>query len=145
MKHPTRRAVRPNARVLPVSGSDSLPTRSEPFTLVLEGYRVPSWNQKMTGFDRQIATEIAAGYVMAALVKSGGRCFVERVRIEATAYYSSRLVDPDNCRVKPAIDALVRAQVLPDDRPEFVESVTLRSREGPTRLEIRIIPVEGER
>lgn len=47
------------------------------------------------------------------------------VRIEIISY-RHRLIDIDNICVKFVIDGLVSAKVLPDDSPEFVESVTVK-------------------
>ena len=47
------------------------------------------------------------------------------VRIEIISY-RHRLIDIDNICVKFVIDGLVSARVLPDDSPEFVESVTVK-------------------
>lgn len=47
------------------------------------------------------------------------------VRIEVISY-RHRLIDIDNICVKFVIDGLVSAKVLPDDSPEFVESVTVK-------------------
>ena len=49
-----------------------------------------------------------------------------RITIEAHFKGGNRR-DPDNLYVKPIIDGMVAAKVIPDDNGEVVESVTLRT------------------
>ena len=60
-----------------------------------------------------------------------------RVRVHSKR---KRLCDSDGICAKFAVDAIVRAGILPDDSPEFVHAVTFSQEKCPT--EVTIITVE---
>ena len=55
--------------------------------------------------------------------------FKKGVSITITSY-AKRPLDPDNICGKIILDGLVHAQVIGDDTPEWVRSVTLKSRKA---------------
>jgi len=104
---------------------------------------LPSWNQFYAGVHwaqrRKLATLWHA--LVAEQVRGVGKLppFSSPVNIIVTRY-GSPAIDPDNICAKLAIDGLVRARVLWDDGPMYVDGVTLYSRKSKTRwtqIEVR--------
>ena len=72
----------------------------------------------------------------------GREAAYSRVRIKVRSF-RARQCDPDGICIKWAVDALVRAGVIADDRAEFVESVTsemLKVPKAEERTEITVTP-----
>lgn len=64
----------------------------------------------------------------------------QKARITMTVYFRSKPFDPSNIPAKLYEDGLVRVGVLPDDSPQYVQEIILRSRvdrENP-RVEIAV-------
>lgn len=55
------------------------------------------------------------------------------VRLEVVVEKPRGVLDCSNVCVKVVEDALIRCQVLPDDRPEFVSELRVHSRKGPVK------------
>jgi hypothetical protein len=60
-----------------------------------------------------------------SIPKNEGPAFDTRVRIEVVSY-RTRLADADGISAKAAIDGLVKAGIIRDDSPKYVEAVTYR-------------------
>lgn len=102
--------------------------------LALRGYRPASWNRKnVTGWTRQQLAAEAHQHVIAALALLPQR--PARIRgpfaVTAIGRFARQPLDPDNIRLKPAIDALRYAGVIDDDDYTRVIQVTVRSELAP--------------
>lgn len=109
--------------------------------IVLYGERPISWNKFYSGMHWDTRNKLAQ--VTHLLVRNelpvDATLFNVPVAITVTAYFKNRPQDPDNICAKLYIDGLIK-RVIVDDSPQWVTSVTTRSRidkENP-RVEIDI-------
>lgn len=98
--------------------------------LVIKNLYCPSWNdiQALHGIKRsKVMSEIKnIVYAETLAVPREKRSVIPPVRIIIEARFKGgNRRDPDNLYVKPIIDGMVAAKVIPDDNGEVVESVTL--------------------
>ena len=96
-------------------------------------YRGSHWSKRSQEKDR---VKLLMFYTLKPEQK---RLFSKSVDIIATAYFDKHPLDPDNIAIKYYIDSL-KGFVFEDDTPEYINSVTLRSRIDKTdpRLEIEL-------
>ena len=98
--------------------------------LEIKNLYCPSWNdiQALHGIPRSAVMssikEVVWGKSIALPKEKRVVAHPVKIRIEAHFIGKNRR-DPDNLYVKPIIDGMVRAGVIPDDNGEIVESVTL--------------------
>ncbi len=98
--------------------------------LEIKNLYCPSWNdiQNLHGRKRSsVMSDIKNVVYMETLAIPREKRVVSapvRISIEARFKGGNRR-DPDNLYVKPIIDGIVAAKVIPDDNGEVVESVTL--------------------
>lgn len=90
----------------------------------------PSWNdiQVLHWSKRSMRMSEIKSIVTAEFLQipRSERVVVPPVRIIIEAHFrGSQRRDPDNIYVKPIIDGMVAAKVIPDDNGKIVESVTL--------------------
>jgi Holliday junction resolvase RusA-like endonuclease len=90
----------------------------------------PSWNdiQALHGIKRsRVMSDIKnVVYAETLAIPREKRIVVPPIRIIIEAHFKgANRRDPDNLYVKPIIDGMVAAKVIPDDNGEVVESVTL--------------------
>ena len=107
---------------------------------------LPSWNQFYAGSHWTSRHKLARLWhaLVAAQVTALGKhpSFGDnRVRIIITRH-GARAIDPDNVCAKLVIDGLVRACVLLDDTPLYVESVTTRSCQTEHGMQYTTIEIE---
>lgn len=104
--------------------------------IIIERYKCPSWNDMQTAFwaKRGCARDELKNLVFCTIFATYNRSEFKRralgmkkpagITVEAH-FKSSRRRDPDNLYVKPILDGIVKAGLLPDDSGEFIGSVTL--------------------
>lgn len=109
--------------------------------ILIERYKCPSWNEfnrsQMHWTERGVRRDELAELVHGCIFSQYSRAAFKRrvlemkkpadVRIEAF-FKSAQRRDPDNLYVKPILDGIVKAGILPDDNGEFINSVTLMAR-----------------
>lgn len=98
--------------------------------LVIKNLYCPSWNdiQALHGIKRSgVMTDIKnIVYAETLAIPREKRIVSAPVQIIVEAHFKGgNRRDPDNLYVKPVIDGIVAAKVIPDDNGEVVESVTL--------------------
>lgn len=98
--------------------------------LEIKNLYCPSWNdiQGTNWRERSAEMKNIKGIVAAEFmsIPLENRKMTPPVRITIEAHFKgSQRRDPDNLYVKPIIDGMVAAKVIPDDNGEVVESVTL--------------------
>lgn len=108
--------------------------------VVLEGERPVSNNQFYAGMHWAKRKALADSWhllVRAALPENISPPSPP-LAVEITAYFKGQMQDADNICSKLIIDGLVRGGVVPDDTPQYIEAVTLRSRQDRKRPRIEI-------
>ncbi len=107
--------------------------------IIIERYKCPSWNEmqiahwKKRGIDRDELKLLVIGCIFSQYTRAAFKRRVLEmkkpadIRIEAFFKNSNRR-DPDNLYVKPILDGIVKAGILPDDNGEFINSVTLMAK-----------------
>lgn len=112
----------------------------EELLIVLDGERPKSWNAWYAGAHWRVRKEEADRVHLLMLVALGGRParITRRVEVCVTAYFKGKQLDPDNLPAKLYIDGMVRAGLLVNDTPRYVDSVTTRSRIDKHRPRVEI-------
>jgi len=102
----------------------------------IERCKCPSWNDMQTAFwaKRSVERDELKNLTFCTIFATYNRSEFKRrvlamkkpaeVRVEAHFKNSVRR-DPDNLYVKPILDGIVKAGLLPDDNGEFISAVTL--------------------
>lgn len=104
---------------------------------------LPSWNQHYAGVHwAKRAEQALLWHDLVAVAAGQATPFTEPVHIIVTRY-GRRAIDCDNVCAKLAIDGLVKAGVIENDSPKYVESVTLRSKAGDPETVIEITSATG--
>lgn len=85
------------------------------------------WGGKTHWSDRSDYKNEVLMLVRVALDEAGGWDIHPPVNIHITAEFKSKATDSDNVMPKAYIDALQHWGVIPDDTPEYVHWVSLRS------------------
>lgn len=109
--------------------------------IVLDGERPPSWNKYYAGVHYRERKRDADRMHLLMIAALNGRParIVKPVEITVTAYFKGRQLDSDNIVAKGYVDGLVRAGLLVNDTPRYVDSVTTRSRKDKHRPRVEIV------
>ena len=110
--------------------------------IVLSGERPKSWNTLKRLHWRKWQDEVErCKWLILEAVGMQSEPIAEPVNIAVTAYYKSRPHDCSNVPAKLYEDGLVAADILHDDAPKYVRSMTTRSRvdKNHPRVEIEIV------
>lgn len=106
--------------------------------IVLSGERPWSWNKLYSGAHWSIrANEADRVHALIRRQVSGFKMLEAPVDIIITAYFRSHQLDADNLLSKLYIDGL-KGLVIKDDTPEYVRSVTTKSRKDLLRPRVEI-------
>lgn len=107
-------------------------------TITLLGERPWSWNQLYSGAHWSVrASEADRVHSLIRDQVKGFKVLEGPVDITVTAYFRNKLQDADNILSKLYIDGM-KGIVIKDDAPEFVRSVTTKSRRDLLRPRVEI-------
>ena len=137
-----------NTNCLPCQFSDARRKKYSkhlPYKIILKGEKPMSWNQLYSGSHWTVRSQEAKrvhALVRYSLSPKPKGVYTGRVGIVVKAYFDKRPYDSDNIATKIYIDGL-KGNVIIDDTPKYVESVTSMSlvdKENP-RVEIEVLPL----
>ncbi|NTW29809.1 MAG: hypothetical protein HGA33_00850 [Candidatus Moranbacteria bacterium] len=99
--------------------------------LEIKNLYCPSWNDITNWRKRSALMKEIKELVCAEFLQAGSRRWNLKTPVTITIdarFKGSQRRDPDNLYVKPIIDGMVAAKVIPDDNGEMVESVVLKAK-----------------
>lgn len=114
-------------------------TKKKTINIVLVGERPMSWNKYYSGmhWTKRAEETQRVHYLVLSQLKSV-QLFTKPVNISIIGYFKGVPQDCDNICAKVYIDAL-KGKIIKDDSPDFVESVTTKSKKDKDyKLEINI-------